>query len=368
MQDAYVFDVQGVAVTVSIEDAERVKRWSWWLTPGGYIKGHVEGRPMLLHHFIIGRPASGYVIDHLNLEKTDNRRENLRFATHAQNSQNRAKASNKSSVYRGVYWSKAWRCEVGGFYGGKFDTEIQAAKQADTLTLTLYGKHARTNGVLSELEIHSALSSVVPEKKKRDLPDRVCYDKHTKHKPYYVIQRINGQRRRKFFATISEAEKFIKDFEQQSRPCPEPYIITKCGAKVLIDEQFHGTFYNQIWSLTPQGYVQNSAGKLMHRIILGAEKGQIVDHISGVRTNNRLCNLRITTFSGNSQNKKKKSGCSSQYIGVYLTQGKWRAYIKHDYKTYALGMHLNEEDAGRAYDKKALELYDNPKLNFPITQ
>ena len=37
-------------------------------------------------------------------------------------------------------------------------------------------------------------------------------------------------------------------------------------------------------------------------------------------------------------------------------------YIKHNYKTYALGMF---QEAGYAYDRKALE---EPKLNFPIIQ
>jgi hypothetical protein len=59
------------------------------------------------------------------------------------------------------------------------------------------------------------------------------------------------------------------------------------------------------------GYYKNKNGKIckkqksifLHRLILNAEKGQIVDHINGNRLDNRRCNLRITDYFGNARNR-----------------------------------------------------------------
>ena len=59
---------------------------------------------------------------------------------------------------------------------------------------------------------------------------------------------------------------------------------------------------------------------------------------------------------------------TSKYIGVCINKGrtKWRATIFYHNKQYSLGEYYNEEDAARAYDKKAFEFYgESARLNFP---
>lgn len=59
---------------------------------------------------------------------------------------------------------------------------------------------------------------------------------------------------------------------------------------------------------------------------------------------------------------------SSKYVGVsYIKRrDKWTAEIRYLKQRYFLGNHESEENAARAYDKKAIELYgDNTKTNFP---
>ncbi|MDC3426325.1 HNH endonuclease [Aquibacillus sp. 3ASR75-11] len=70
----------------------------------GYIKG---GKQIKVHRFIMNTPK-GMETDHINHNTLDNRKENLRISTVAENQQNRkgGNKNNKSSGIRNVYWSK----------------------------------------------------------------------------------------------------------------------------------------------------------------------------------------------------------------------------------------------------------------------
>lgn len=64
---------------------------------------------------------------------------------------------------------------------------------------------------------------------------------------------------------------------------------------------------------------------------------------------------------------RKSKICSSKFVGVSINnrRKKWLAQISYNNKPIHIGYFANEEDAARAYDKKALELYgENAKLNF----
>ena len=88
-----------------------------------------------MHHFIMGRPLNGIVIDHINGDGLDNQKKNLRFATHAENISNsmRRKKGLTVSKYVGVNRSKKrWRssiCVKGKFiHLGIFATEEEAGQ------------------------------------------------------------------------------------------------------------------------------------------------------------------------------------------------------------------------------------------------
>lgn len=62
---------------------------------------------MLMHRLIMGNPK-GMQVDHVNEEQTlDNRRSNLRVATHGQNQMNTGKHAHNTSGYKWVSWSKS---------------------------------------------------------------------------------------------------------------------------------------------------------------------------------------------------------------------------------------------------------------------
>jgi hypothetical protein len=88
----------------------------------------------------------------------------------------------------------------------------------------------------------------------------------------------------------------------------------------------------------------------LHHIILSKpEKGYVVDHINGDSLDNRKSNLQIASHSQNAQNRAKKEGCASKYIGVWKSGKKWVAQCT-DVKITTFE---NEEDAAKCYDMYA---------------
>lgn len=118
------------------------------------------------------------------------------------------------------------------------------------------------------------------------------------------------------------------------------------------------------------GKIKNKAVGL-HRFLLGVtDKNIQVDHINGDSLDNRKCNLRICSPSENRYNTRKRKRNKSGFKGVHQkkSDGRYRAQIKKDYHYFFLGDFISPEDAARAYDAKAKELFGEfAYLNFPDT-
>jgi hypothetical protein len=95
---------------------------------------------------------------------------------------------------------------------------------------------------------------------------------------------------------------------------------------------------------------------LMHRQIMCAEKGILIDHINNNGLDNRKANLRFATYRQNAWNSKMgiNSG-SSKYKGVSWDRRskKWRAMICNNYKKMHLGFFDNEKAAAKVYNEAA---------------
>jgi hypothetical protein len=106
---------------------------------------------------------------------------------------------------------------------------------------------------------------------------------------------------------------------------------------------------------------------LMHRFILNAPPGLVVDHINHDGLDNRKSNLRLCTRKQNNHNKRPQ-GKTSKYKGVYFSKlrKKFIARIQMNGKTTYIGLFTDQIAAAKAYDKKARELFGEfAYLNFP---
>lgn len=120
---------------------------------------------------------------------------------------------------------------------------------------------------------------------------------------------------------------------------PKDVLIDECDREML---ESMGA-----WRMHNQGYVtmgRSVDGKyvnyLMHRVIMNPPKGYHIDHINGIKTDNRRCNLRIVTSRENQFNRPDARGYT------YLKErNKWMAYICVNYKFKNLGYYNTEEEA-----------------------
>lgn len=130
------------------EDYKKIKSFKWHLSTRNYIKNHKLG---FLHRFIL-TPKKGILVDHINGDVLDNRKENLRICTPSENQCNRHRQQNNTSGYRGVKCHKTCKrfeaklqIKNKFIYGGLFKTKEEAAKRYDELAIKYHKKFAKLN-------------------------------------------------------------------------------------------------------------------------------------------------------------------------------------------------------------------------------
>jgi len=124
---------------------------------------------------------------------------------------------------------------------------------------------------------------------------------------------------------------------------------------------------NQAFNVTSDsGYYRGSINKRWfqaHRVAWAIHYGEwpsdILDHINMVKTDNRICNLRIASKSKNAMNIRKHSDNRSGYKGVDFSKvsNKWRARIMKLGVNYNLGFFDSKEEAYEAYCIAASNLH-----------
>jgi hypothetical protein len=100
-----------------------------------------------------------------------------------------------------------------------------------------------------------------------------------------------------------------------------------------------------------------------HRVVWALVNGQApdcdIDHVNGVRSDNRIVNLRLASRSENISNARNAAVGVSGYRGVVWKQkaAKWAAQIKKDGKRFHLGLFEDPRAAHQAYVAASIELH-----------
>jgi hypothetical protein len=152
----------GCFALVDDEDFERLSQFKWYARLHNAKRGpkahrravrleRIGGKTVqtYLHHEILPK-REGFVVDHINGNPLDNRRENLRYATHGQNLSNQAGHRNRTSPYKGIRkrrrrWFATITAAGRSIWTSGFTTPEEAARAYDELALTHHGEFARLN-------------------------------------------------------------------------------------------------------------------------------------------------------------------------------------------------------------------------------
>lgn len=131
-------------------------------------------------------------------------------------------------------------------------------------------------------------------------------------------------------------------------------IVQRDGTtyEMLVDLEFDCK--SSIWLGCTGGYAStriDGKNELIHRLVVGAKKGQIVDHINRNKLDNRKENLRIVTRQQNIVNSVTKG------ITFNKLKEKYQARITTGNKRKSLGYYETEEEAMRAYQQAHLKVY-----------
>lgn len=154
---------KGKHAIVDNDDYNMLLEYSWYSNESSshpyayrsqWVSGENRSVEIPMHHVVMGCGGEGKEVDHINGDGLDNRKENLRFVTRAQNNWNQKSRKFTSSKYKGVGWNKRrkyWESYIQvdnkKHHLGSHQNEEMAALAYDLSALCLRGEYARVNNV-----------------------------------------------------------------------------------------------------------------------------------------------------------------------------------------------------------------------------
>ncbi len=144
----YGITLNGEKFVIDGEDFEKVKNYCWRKDRNGYIVANSRnGKNKIVRlHRIIMNAKNEEIVDHINWDKSDNRKSNLRMANKTQNNINIKRKKNNTSGYTGVSVLKNgnYRADISlngaKYYLGTFDNLNDAINIRHRAELVLHGK------------------------------------------------------------------------------------------------------------------------------------------------------------------------------------------------------------------------------------
>lgn len=152
-----------------VDDADYMflKQFSWYLSTSGYAvtNKHIpalnKSLTVRMHRVLMllsstSSQASGLIVDHINDDKLDNRKANLRICTKSLNEANKVRDDNKTG-YRGVYvfgdkYGASIAKDRKSHYLGLYNTAIEAAQAYNKKATELHGEFAQLNKIIADVK------------------------------------------------------------------------------------------------------------------------------------------------------------------------------------------------------------------------
>ena len=376
----------GATIILSAADVDRVKerRWVFW---GRYLYC-CRGLQQYLHSFIIGpRPSDvpeDFVIDHANRDILDVSRDNLRYVPVDFNLWN--KACKREGSYRGVAYhahSGKWSALFRRQHSRMFDDPRSAFMAYASAVVQTWPDLASTSdllvgeGLLSREEMASIQATPIVYRRQRKLAlpkgVRVAGNKfgamyRGKSLGLFLTAEAAGE------AYRQACERRMQDEWAQHVSIAIPTnadghaeVQLHGGAVTLVPpELYHLLTFRKSWCLS-LGYAKgswNGNNTQLHQMVYQLmhpthipQPGITIDHINNDRLDNTASNLRTATWSQQHRNKRKRTGTTSQHIGVSRTRdGKWRAEFIYQMHRHLVGCFDGEEEALDALTRKKHEV------------
>lgn len=151
---SYIPLTKGRVTIIDSEDYGVLSRYQW-MCHCGYVRRVEKGKTIHMHRLLMNCPDN-FEVDHINRNKLDNRKSNLRIVTRQQNMCNKTRYAGSSSKYKGVSWhskDKIWNAQIRLdrkiYYLGAYESEEVAAAAYNHHAILLFGQYAVLNDVES---------------------------------------------------------------------------------------------------------------------------------------------------------------------------------------------------------------------------
>lgn len=138
-------------IMVDDSDFELLNQFNWQVDKSGCVNTHGNKyQPRILMHRLLLNPLKSLEVDHIDGNRLNNQRSNLRLATSSQNKLNRGVRKDNKVGLKGVIWNETRKCfqsyikiPFGKYlYLGKFDDKFEASKAYNKASIKYHGEFA----------------------------------------------------------------------------------------------------------------------------------------------------------------------------------------------------------------------------------
>jgi hypothetical protein len=165
---------RGKVAIVDDEDFESLNKFRWYCDRKYAVREIMRQgiKERIYMHRLIANAPDHLEVDHINGDGADNRKDNLRLCTHAENLRNRGRAKHNASGHKGVWFSKQsnrfiaeTRLNGKKIHVGSFKTAEEASEAYKAKALEVHGDFANIkNEIVSVNPVRDELKDIVPER------------------------------------------------------------------------------------------------------------------------------------------------------------------------------------------------------------